>query len=63
MSAILKHQTTNNKRTANFTFINKLIRRNESQRWRAGCDGADLTEWAEGFEEAYQKVLDNQSSL
>ena len=29
--------------------------------WRAGCDGAPLTEWEEGFEEAYQKVLDKQN--
>jgi len=27
--------------------------------WRAGCDGAPLSEWEDGFEEAYKKVLDN----
>jgi hypothetical protein len=23
--------------------------------WRAGCDGAPLADWEEGFEEAYNK--------
>ena len=27
--------------------------------WRDGCDGAPLSDYEEGFEEAYQKVLDN----
>jgi len=25
--------------------------------WRAGCDGAPLSEWEEGFEEAYSKII------
>jgi hypothetical protein len=25
--------------------------------WRAGCDGAPLDEWVEGFEEAYKKRM------
>jgi hypothetical protein len=31
--------------------------------WRAGCNGAPLSEWEEGFEEAYKKVLDSQLKL
>jgi len=27
--------------------------------WRAGCDGAPLADYEDGFDEAYQKVLDN----
>ena len=29
--------------------------------WRDGCDGAPVSDYEEGFEEAYQKVLDNQN--
>ena len=25
--------------------------------WRAGCDGAPLDEWVDGFEEAYKKRM------
>jgi|TARA_R110000764_G_scaffold188789_1_gene274080 hypothetical protein len=25
--------------------------------WRAGCDGAPLPEWEEGFEEAYKRRM------
>jgi len=26
--------------------------------WREGCDGAPVSDYEEGFEEAYQKVVD-----
>ena len=25
--------------------------------WRAGCDGADLPAWVEGFEEVYKRRM------
>ena len=28
--------------------------------WRAGCDGAPLSEWEEGFEQAYSKIIKKQ---
>ena len=29
--------------------------------WRMGCDGAPISDYEEGFEEAYQKVLDKKN--